>query len=213
MSKDVQKKKNKDKYFLNNHSKSLSCSQCGSSRYSDHYKVDKDDEGPRGVKHLKPVNTHFTAAVDFKKYVLQKQSQEYNRHRLHKISVWATKMDALMKTALYKLSDPIFVLSFLDSSKTTCESYSIHEGAAMSFLPLFIRQPAKAALSHLVEADKKNREQESEFTTYCQVINYFIETHDTEEVIAKAEANMTTLRKHSDMTAARYSQSLWKTPK
>lgn len=60
------------------HSKSSSCLKCGLRRHSDRYKIDKHDKGPRGVKFLNLVNTHFTAALDFDNYCLQKQSEAYN---------------------------------------------------------------------------------------------------------------------------------------
>lgn len=68
--KDSEKKKKKNPSALL-HFKSSSYSKRGSSRLSDHYEVEKDDEGPRGVNVFKPIKTHLTVALYSEKYRLQ----------------------------------------------------------------------------------------------------------------------------------------------
>lgn len=74
-------------------------------------------------------------------------------------------MDIQMKGAMYKLSDPISTLSSLDISKTTGDSSRVQEDAAMWLSPHLIREPAKAAWSHLVTVDKNNPQQEGNVRT------------------------------------------------
>lgn len=72
--KDDKQEKTKDKTYSQNHSNALSSSKCGSSRHSEDYKFDKDNEGLRKVKFHKPGNTHLTESLEFNNCRLQKRS-------------------------------------------------------------------------------------------------------------------------------------------
>lgn len=55
-----------------------------------------------------------------------------------------------MKSTVFKLWDPISILSFLRSIKTAFDSSGIHEEAAICLLQYFMKDPAKAALTYRV---------------------------------------------------------------
>lgn len=112
------------------------------------------------------MNTHFTTSLNFKNYSLQKQSQKYYRQISSEIAKWAKGMDLQMKTATFRASEPISVLSFMDRIKTACDSNSVHESFAIWLFPYLILQLTEAAFSHGVRADnKKNYQQKSKLTT------------------------------------------------
>lgn len=59
-----------------------------------------------------------------------------------------------MKTLLFQSSDPISLLSLLSSLETACVSNSIQGGVAMWLVPYLIREPAEAAASHRLTAER-----------------------------------------------------------
>lgn len=99
-----------------------------------------------------------------------------------------------MKSTLFKASDLISLLFFLDNIKTACNTNIIHEVAAMCFLPCFLRERAKTALSHQVTADNNSPQQEGKLVTYCGLANYLLETYATDDFIIKAEADRISFR-------------------
>lgn len=116
-----------------------------------------NDNRPEAEKVVKLVNTHYTAALNFNNYHVQKQSQVTIATYWAK---WLTrlKMDVQMKAVGFRPSDPIFVLSFLDNVKNDCGRNSIHEGAAILLFPHFITKPSKAGLSQRVTAHRINHQ-------------------------------------------------------
>lgn len=114
-----------------------------------------------------------------------------------------------MKTSLFKPSRPISVLSVLDKLKTACDNNSIHKDAATWLFPHFVTEPAKAALPHRMTADKRNHQQGDKLTTYCQVINYLLETFATDNIIAEAESDITSFEKPVGTTGTRHFEILF----
>lgn len=88
---------------------------------SDDYKVHRHNKGSKGMTVLKPMNIHFTEALNYKSYRLVRQSQENNGHISGSIAKWANHMDVQMKSAVLKHLDSI--LFFL--SCTTSRRYVI----------------------------------------------------------------------------------------
>lgn len=176
---------------------------------SDKYLIDKGDRGAKGIKVLKPLNTYYTEALDFLTYRLRLQSQKYNGHISEKMDKWARRMNVQMKSACFRPSDPISVLSFLHNFKMACDSNGIHEGAAMWLFQYFIKEPAKAPLMHRVCLTDKDSQQKGKLTTYCQVVNYLLVTYATDDEIAKAEAGIMQFKKPERMSATLFSELLW----
>lgn len=80
-----------------------------------------------------------------------------------------------MKTATFKPSDLVSVLSFLENFKTTCDSNNIHKNAAVWLSQYFILELVKVASSHLVTADnQKKYHYEVSLTTFCEMAGYLL---------------------------------------
>lgn len=128
------------------------------------------------MKFLKLVSTYFITTWDSKNCRLRKHSQQYSHHISGKIAKWSIMMNIQMKTATFKPSDPISVLSFLNNFKTVCDNKIVHKGTAVWLFPSFIPEPAQAALSnHTLADNKQNHKQEVKRTTYCQAVVYILE--------------------------------------
>lgn len=117
----------------------------------------------------------------------------------------ARPLNVQMKTAVFKSTDPISVLSFLGNFNTACDSNNIHEDAAVQLYPHFIREPTQAALSYRVTADKQNLQQQGKVKTYCRVVNYSSEKYATEEAIVEIEAKITSSKEPASINAVCYS--------
>lgn len=61
-------------------------------------------------------------------------------------------MDVQMTLAVFKLSDAIYFVSFVQSFKTGCDSDGIDKGAAMSLSHHFMKDSTSAAPVHRVWA-------------------------------------------------------------
>lgn len=82
-----------------------------------------------------------------------------------------------MQMCTFKPPESIPILSIVNGFKIACHSNSMHEGDVMWFFPYFIREPGKVASLHQVTADrKKDQRDKNELTTYCQMVNYLLET-------------------------------------
>lgn len=115
-----------------------------------------------------------------------------------------------MNPAVLKRLDPIPILSFLHSFKTTCDSNGIHEEAAMGLFQNFMNDRAKVAFAHPVcTTENDDLQSERKLTTFCQVVNYLLATYAIEKVIAKEGAKITNFKQTKQLSAVRYLEALW----
>lgn len=74
-----------------------------------------------------------------------------------------------------------------------------------------MKDPAKAALKHILCATEENDPQlEGKLTTCFQVVNYLLVTHDKDDVKVEFEGEITTFKEPERMSAVRYLDVLWK---
>lgn len=174
------------------------------------YKIDKKDFGAKGVHVLRSVKTNFAAAMNFSNYQLRPQLQRHDGKISAKISNWARRMDAQMRSATFHPSDLISILSFLHYFKMACDSSRSNEEAAMWLLSYFMKDPAKAALSYqLYAAQDDDSQLEGKLTTHYKAIDYLLETYAADDVIAEFEAEITGFGQTGNTFASRYLETLW----
>lgn len=65
-------------------------------------------------------------------------------------------MDIQTNVSVLKPSDPISVITFLETCKTVCDSNSVHKCAAIRLIPHFVWELAKVTFSYPVTLDKRN---------------------------------------------------------
>lgn len=77
-------------------------------------------------------------------------------------------------------------------------------------IPFFMKKPACAALSvrKCFTSSLPSRHKEK-LTSYCQVANYTLNTHANDDIITKAEADVTNYKQLQELNAVDYSGSLW----
>lgn len=120
-------------------------------------------------------------------------------------------MDVQMKSCVFKRSDPISVLIFLEKFKSACITNSIHEGASKWMFPYFFNKPAKAALSYRKTTQNLGQTHfEDKLTTYCQVVNYMLKTYAADDIGAKREADINRFKQAAGMSVVRFSKLLCK---
>lgn len=123
--------------------------------------------------------------------------------------MWAKTMDVQMKAAVFKPSDPSYVLIFLELLKTACDS-NRNEECLLSSFPYLVQETANEAWSYQVTADERNSQPEGRLTTYGEATNYLLETYAADNVTDEAEAEITSLKQPADMTSAGYYAVFWK---
>lgn len=64
-----------------------------------------------------------------------------------KCAKWAKCIQVQLKTSIFDSFDPISILFFISLFQLVCDTYIIHEGAAMWLLHFFMKKRAAAALN------------------------------------------------------------------
>lgn len=113
-----------------------------------------------------------------------------------------------MKTVVSRLSDPISLLSFLDTFRTFYDVSSIHEGTAIWLLPQFNQEPTNTVFSNRLTAEKTNSQPEGKLATYSQMLYNLLQTCVTYYLIAEVKANIKTFKQLSGMSIDFYAQAL-----
>lgn len=96
-----------------------------------------------------------------------------------------------MRTITFDPYSPIYIISFLSSFKSACNTDRIHEGAVMWLLPLFLKKRAAEDLISRPGLNGKSycrRQKEWPLAKYCVVVNYISETYGTEDGILETDA-------------------------
>lgn len=105
--------------------------------------------------------------------------------------------------------ESISVLSFFHNFQTAWDSNGVHKRAAVWCFQPFMKEIAKATLSHIVcAAGGEERQSDGELTFYRQIVNCLLETYATDDVIAKIEADLTWFKRSESMTAITYTKVL-----
>lgn len=149
--------------------------------------------------------------MNFETYFLTLKSQKYNRCTSGKIAKCAKLTVVQMKFSIFKPSEFIFILTFLNNFKKSFESSGTHEEAAMWLFFHLMKSLVNIGLAHRLGAIKENNlYKERSLTAYCQAVNYLLETYATDDVIAEEEADLMKYNQLIHMSTVCYSETLWK---
>jgi len=166
---------------------------------------------PLTLTPLRPVNTHFRRALDYRTYLLNDRSTKFNSGVTKQIAKMVRRMDVQMKSQIFDPVDPITILSFLPAFKTACDSNGIHEGAAMWLFQYFVKKTTKAAIVARTTAGSTGdgKTPGSHLTNYPAVVQFLLKTYATDEVIAEADAEINRYRQPDRMSPPDYAHNLW----
>lgn len=88
---------------------------------------------------------------------------------------------------MFTSSDLISMVNFLPVFQMSCDTNGTHKEAAMCLFHFFMKDPAAAALNAQAFLTSLSYvQQEGKQTSYCQVANYFLAPHTTDDNIAKS---------------------------
>lgn len=120
-------------------------------------------------------------------------------------------MNVQRKSAVFKESDPVFILSLLQNFNTEYGLNETYKKAANWLFQHFMIDPTKAALAHRVGATENVDPQKvGKLTANCQVVDQLPDTYEKDNVLAEREAEIPNLKQHKYMSAFRHSKVLWK---
>lgn len=117
-----------------------------------------------------------------------------------------------MNTIILHPFDPIVTIFFLSLSHLACEANGIHEGATMWLSHFFINKQATAWLNPSIFLKSKSspkRQKGVTLTTYCKVVSYSLKAYTTDDLVAKAHAEIMKLPQPLNETQIEYDELLW----
>lgn len=91
-----------------------------------------------------------------------------------------------------------------------CDTNDVHEGAALWKLQFLVKRPDAGALeAHMALRSKWHRRQEEgTVMTYCESVNFLLDTYATDEVIVETADDMMHFTEPSDRSPMEYAEAL-----
>ena len=158
---------------------------------------------------IRPSLKDYRNALDFRNYRLANISQHYRSSHAKKIPGWKKRMQPEMEPHLFKGGDSIRILDYLDSFRRVCDIMEVHEGAALLLLPQFMTGAPKQDMLQKVETYSKGHRQSGRLTSYCQAVNYLLETYADNQTISRAHAEIIRLQQKEDQSPLRFRDHLF----
>ena len=145
---------------------------------------------------IRPLNDLFTKAVDYRTYRLESRSARYDASTARRINRYRKKLDVQMKTHTFRGQDPIAVLGFLARFKMACDHNGVSEGAAVWCFQFCLTGQAHELLQSRFHGNTMavDAEQRELLEPYAEVVNVFLRTYATDEVISEAVGDVTSFR-------------------
>lgn len=134
------------------------------------------------------VKDRFREALDYRAYHLADNWSRYDEKLTQSVAKWAKRFQVRVKSKTFNSFDPIFIIRILSAFKLVCDTNCVH--TALLLLHFFMKCHAAAALSPCIAfCSKLHRPQKrGTVTTYCEVVNYFLQTCMTNDVIVEADS-------------------------
>lgn len=134
----------------------------------------------------------FDDGSNFQSNLLIDHNQLHDGYVARHIAESAKLMNAQICQTTVNLSDPISVLNFRSTFKTTRHINKVLEGATMWLFHFFIWYLELSTTSaQNCFPDSSNTLQRGVFYSYCDVVDYLLATYATDNVIAEGGHNIT----------------------
>ena len=166
---------------------------------------------PKADRHLVPiipVNRGYRRALDYKTYRLLNTSPICSNYTYTRITRFEKDLRVQMQAKTFDGKDPIRILSFLHSFQNAADTNGLHEGAAMWLIVRFMSGPAHHALNARL-APAIQAASAGKLTTYCQVIQYLLQTYASDEEIARVDAEVKRFVQQPNQSAHKYALALY----
>ena len=105
--------------------------------------------------------------------------------------------------------DSIRVLDFLDAFSSSCDSMGVHEGAAVFLFVHFMSDNPKADLKSRIKSTTRRKTAFAHLFSYCQVVNYLLETYADEQAISQTHAEIIRLQQLRNQSPIKFKNHLW----
>lgn len=97
-----------------------------------------------------------------------------------------------MESSIPKPSSPNAIRTFLHNLKTDGSRLGVHERDTMWLLFQFMKAPTTAAIWYRINATEHITTQKKDMLkTYCQSVNYVLETYESDDSTTVSESNIT----------------------
>ena len=157
---------------------------------------------------LRPTNELYTEACDFRSYRLQNINARYTAKDRKRMNRFRKDMMVQMRPHMFDGKSPIAVLNFLSEFVEACDVNEVHEGAARWLFQYFVTGTAKDLFKRAAHGGSNKSAKMVQLTTYCAVVQYFLRTYASHEVIARAHEEVSLFKQSSSMKEEEFSQQL-----
>lgn len=158
----------------------------------------------------------FQEDLDYQRYFLADMSSYYDEEVGQSVAQWAKHLQVQMKSQQYNSFDLILIsiISFLDLSDLAWNPSGLPEKTLCSFFLLTMRHfaaPHQTPTMHSTRAPTNVKN--GTVTWYCDSVNYVLQMHRAEDVIAETDFNVRVftdlLKSHLQYMPKRYGIGLY----
>lgn len=157
---------------------------------------------------LRPTNELYVDACDFNSYRLNNKNARYTASDRKKMRRYQKDLMVQLRSSLFDGKNPISVLNFLAEFVEACDLNKVHEGAARWLFQYYITGSAKDRFKRNANGGNKKSAKMVKLATYCAVVQYFLRTYATDDVIAKAHEEVSMYRQAVGQKEEEYAQQL-----
>ena len=163
---------------------------------------------------LRPVNSLFKDAIDYRTYQLDDRTPECDEKATRRLRRKRRDVKVDMQGVLFTGKDPVAVINFLNTLKEACNSNNVHEGAAKRLFQYFLKgNPRKTLRKSLKSRSKskqgRKRDREAhKVTTYPGIVQMLLKTYASDDILSEAHASVCDYKKPDSITPITYAERL-----
>lgn len=158
---------------------------------------------------IKPTHREYLHALNFRTYRLVRRSQTYTDRDAQLFPGWRRKMVQEMEPHTFNGDYSIRILDFLDAFSRACDSMGVHEGAAVFLFVHFMDDNPKEDLKSRVKSMKRRKNVFSHLLSYCEIVNYLLETYADDQTISRAHTEVIRLQQLRGQNPMKFRNHIW----
>ena len=167
-----------------------------------------------GLTPLKPVNSLFAVAVDYRTYRLEKRDPDYGEKAGSRLRKKQKDVTIDMQGVLFDGKDPVAIINFLKTFKDACDSNEVSEGIAKRMFQYYLRGTPRTSLRKAFKSRGRSKSQRKKdkkahkVTTYPAIVQMLLKAYATDEVLSEAHASVTDYKKPLSMDPVTFAHKL-----
>ena len=163
---------------------------------------------------IKPVNSLFAEAFDFRTYRLELCDPDYGIQSGRRLRKKRKDVTIDMQGVTFDIKDPVAIINFLRTFKDACDANGVTEGIASRMFQYFLRGIPYKLLRKAFKSRSKDKEQRKKdrkaykVTTYPAIVQKFLKAYANDEVLSEAHASVIDFKKPDNQHPVTFAQKL-----